>query len=994
MKIIYTKNFLGKLNNVSDEERHHIENVINRLSNLSNNDVLSDITFGINNARLNGINCYRIATTRYCRIVVRISGEVVKLYNIESLNDDSQYFQIDWFDVYSDVVDILVNFYKSDPVNASKNLYSKLNNSDFVKKNEWIVRHESDAMEAYGYTDPIHIFASFNDASLSVKSRTSRVNSFFQCFEAPLFESINFAGCPTPIVQTTLSPRNVYTQKEIWEVFLDVSTRHQSAYLNFEQVKEWYGLQVPMFTMFLFWIDSENFLSLDKNTTEFLKKNEVLKSRPETYTQYLALLKGKGTDIYREIVSVAIGLKPESPLKKGVEDRILEFIQKDNSSDSPNALNKTSSDVSIIAIKPTLGCDPKYLKTLQEETVYQLSDAYTISENVISYAPTPLSNLYSRNNVSINISGIVGGNGTGKSTLIELLYVALNNLAFISLGLNEKPENKFKLVEGVFVEIYIKSGGLYRLVISNDAVTVFPYYKENSEYVEGDECNAVDFNLQRLFYNIVINYSQHSLNSEYMGDWLNALFHKIDAYQTPIVIEPFRDKGNIDINRQDLLAKQRLLSNLLLPDTSSNSLRKLSQYYKAEKLRLSLNKSKFSYVYIKEEKKEKKEVKFEVFESSAANVLNTLYSYFSLDVESVVDFNKNINISNYAQLYILKKLVNIAITYPHYKDFFDIPSNKFIDLDEYCRLLNKDTSHITNKLRQALNFLKNMHSSFSGLVNEEVVLDIEELSQNIYINRPKFDFKIINHIPPAFLDIQIILEEDISFDSLSSGEKQKIYSIYSMLYHINNINSVSEEIIKYDYINIVFDEVELYFHPELQRTFINDMLDAIGKADTNEILGINIIFITHSPFILSDIPSPNTLFLEKKSDKSSRSIPVKNKTEAFGANIHELLMSGFFLKNSVGEFARKQIREIVRFHQKVSTAKEEDIEGLSQDYKSKQELFYFIQNQIGEEYLKGILENQIFEIEKILDHSKYKQTRIEQLLKQVELLKNSIKEEL
>ena len=55
-----------------------------------------------------------------------------------------------------------------------------------------------------------------------------------------------------------------------------------------------------------------------------------------------------------------------------------------------------------------------------------------------------------------------------------------------------------------------------------------------------------------------------------MGDWIHSLFHKNDAYQTPIVIEPYRKKGDININRQEVLIKQRLVSNLLLQEDSDN----------------------------------------------------------------------------------------------------------------------------------------------------------------------------------------------------------------------------------------------------------------------------------------------------------------------------------------------------------------------------------------------------------------------------------------
>jgi len=476
-----------------------------------------------------------------------------------------------------------------------------------------------------------------------------------------------------------------------------------------------------------------------------------------------------------------------------------------------------------------------------------------------------------------------------------------------------------------------------------------------------------------------------------MGKWLIALFHKNDAYQTPIVIEPLRDEGNININRQDQLVKQRLLSNLLIPDNPESSLRQLTEFYKAEKLQLTLNMGKFEYVYRKLDSHD--EIMFEEFSNSIFPSLTTLYDYFGLQIDEKTFLDKK-DIKDYAHLYVFKKMVNIAITYPQYNKYFDTSKNHFNDLDEYCVELIGNTSHITYKLRQAINFIKNNYEPFNCLTRTNSLdLSIEELSVYIDENMPNPDSKIIEFIPPSFFNVEIFLENNISFDSLSSGEKQKIYSIYSIIYHINNINSVDDSIKKYEYINIVLDEVELYFHPELQRVYISELLGAISKADTNEILGINVLFITHSPFILSDIPSPNILFLHKdESDKSAKSLPVLKKIDTFGANIHELLTNGFFITNSIGKFALSQINKIIKFHNKVMSAHSGQYEAIATEYSDLKESFYFIQNQIGEEYLKGILGNQLLDIEKTLQRSDYKILKIKQLEQELKKLKGSTPE--
>ena len=144
---------------------------------------------------------------------------------------------------------------------------------------------------------------------------------------------------------------------------------------------------------------------------------------------------------------------------------------------------------------------------------------------------------------------------------------------------------------------------------------------------------------------------------------------------------------------------------------------------------------------------------------------------------------------------------------------------------------------------------------------------------------------------------------------LSSGEQHLVHTMQSVLYHILNVNSVhssKEQKNKYEYINIIFDEIELYFHPEYQRRFVFELLERLDSLKKGnhipKIKGINILFCTHSPFILSDIPKQNVLFLGEKKD-----------FKTFGANITTLLSNSFFMENLIGEFAKNKINDVIRW---------------------------------------------------------------------------------
>lgn len=125
--------------------------------------------------------------------------------------------------------------------------------------------------------------------------------------------------------------------------------------------------------------------------------------------------------------------------------------------------------------------------------------------------------------------------------------------------------------------------------------------------------------------------------------------------------------------------------------------------------------------------------------------------------------------------------------------------------------------------------------------------------------------------------------------------------------------------VKYHYVNIVFDEIELYFHPDLQKDFIYDLLENIKRlkyitSDKNErIKGLNFIFATHSPFILSDIPVQNILKLEYDEITKS-SVQIVEGRQTFAANIHDLLANNFFFKDKIfiGRKADDYLKELIK----------------------------------------------------------------------------------
>ena len=163
----------------------------------------------------------------------------------------------------------------------------------------------------------------------------------------------------------------------------------------------------------------------------------------------------------------------------------------------------------------------------------------------------------------------------------------------------------------------------------------------------------------------------------------------------------------------------------------------------------------------------------------------------------------------------------------------------------------------------------------------------------------------------------------------------------------------------------LIDEGEGNLHPEWQKRYINYLIEFFSKNFTQN---IHIILTSHSPFIISDLPKENVIFLEKGEQLN----PFEDGKQTFGANIHTLLSHGFFMKDGLmGEFAKDKINQVYNFIADNDTS----------FIKTKQEAQNII-NLIGEPMLKKELQflyDKEFEIDDIDKQIREHEEAIEKL---------------
>lgn len=662
----------------------------------------------------------------------------------------------------------------------------------------------------------------------------------------------------------------------------------------------------------------------------------------------------------------------------------------------------------VIAIKPLTGCNKKYLKLLNVECIYYLYKEYTIDPQTDAITldqriPNELYNVQSLNDakIKISISAVSGKNGSGKSTLLELLFLAINNFSVKFNKKNKKADLAF--VDDIRVEFYFKTysnnkkGDIiryYKIRIYDQEVTIQLYRKSGDTHIINNTPISEDkYKLQEFFYTVTINHSHYAYNTDDLGDWLNGLFHKNDAYQTPLVLNPMRTRGDFEISRENHLVKSRLIANLV-KTSAKFDFKKLTDNHEAVELDITLNdtkRNKTIYELPNNDLKSNDKIKLQDLSIDEDLIFKKINKYYKFPYDNVNKRKLRIAFD-----YLKYKLVNICITYADYEHYFDKNRKNFNEqlLDKYFEeLFIDDQSHITFKLKQTLNYIRFSKGNIPIKKQKYGIAKISDFISEIRKNKRYSKINTIELIPPPFFNTDIILKshknERIEFKTLSSGEKQKIYSISSILYHLSNLDSVKNTATKtaYTNVNIVLEEIELYFHPEMQRNFINDILDSISGIELHKLKAINFCFVSHSPFILSDIPSENILFLEAIGNKSVQLLEEKS---TFGANIHDLLKDGFFMKNgAIGEFAKKRITETIQWLNKTQEEKEKKERSIENEFElqlNKKEYHKNIIAIIDERLIKSKLLEMYSEIFDNDERKKHIETEIERLTNQLRSL--------
>ncbi|NPA51432.1 MAG: AAA family ATPase [Aquificae bacterium] len=232
-------------------------------------------------------------------------------------------------------------------------------------------------------------------------------------------------------------------------------------------------------------------------------------------------------------------------------------------------------------------------------------------------------------------------------------------------------------------------------------------------------------------------------------------------------------------------------------------------------------------------------------------------------------------------------------------------------------------THIINEsLKSIESFLLNLEELLKDK-DKAKVKDKNQIYIIMEIDKFKNDspfLKKVADLVDSYLALKLYEFNPINFDfhpPLSSGQKA-LLSVFADISEVLDGEDCSQRDNKENVI-LLLDEPDVYFHPEWQRLFIYFLTEFVKKKYPKK--KIHTIIASHSPFMLSDIPKGNCVFLDLyvKEDGNGkveeyRTI-VKPKEEihnTLAQNIYYLLADGFFMEKGIGEYIRLKLLEMLK----------------------------------------------------------------------------------
>lgn len=561
---------------------------------------------------------------------------------------------------------------------------------------------------------------------------------------------------------------------------------------------------------------------------------------------------------------------------------------------------------------------------------------YELSEN--KQKKTIADDFFDKDRCISNVTAIVGENGAGKTTLLE--YILLS-------GLSKKKEKNKEYYDYNMDQFEYKK----QIVIYKDGDKLVCYHNVNDfKEFKDPRIKYINVNKDKKFIDNLKNntgfknmtkisltnslYSKNeiskherldtiTLNPNTINRLKNSFFEKsvcfdkskYDAFnKIPTILSEYKDTKDFQ-NILDLLYTKYILSKNEKSIFENLVNRDITISFKSVKMYLD----KWDEEYTTHYKKGK----------------DDLMSFHDTWKNVIINVDKKLRKVDI----VLRLYENLVFELITYKGINEKDIGIFDSKQEMIEFIESSVKSINDTLyfKNAYNEIKAYEKCLNNNMQYHCLLPRDDLAYVINkIIKPKSKelTEFLNLVENSFLknECSFVLKYiDIGGLDFSSGERA-LLNFFSWMHILPYFNKIQTEIEKslFDNILLLIDEIDLYCHPSWQQKLLYYL---IQEAKLNfKGKNVQIIFTTHSPIVLSDMPRSNIIYLKHQDGKLVID-GKENHKETFGTNIYKLFDDAFFLEKQgqVGQFAKGKIQTLIDKVRNVDKLDVERINRLKQE---------------------------------------------------------------
>jgi len=521
----------------------------------------------------------------------------------------------------------------------------------------------------------------------------------------------------------------------------------------------------------------------------------------------------------------------------------------------------------------------------------------------------------------VNVTGIIGENGVGKTNLLNFII----DLFTDRLPLGERFVIAFKDIENKAIKIFHTiegyniniDGGISNFIIEkpvlqtwNEIISIGNVFKKPKEFVN-------DFDL--IFYSPVFDLRNYPPNIS------NDSRDYIDVSTNAIIENDVIKKGDFYPDDMDKLELHKFSNIRRQFELSFSNIAEISKVNIPKTINIVFHRNHFN------PKEGQRNLTFD-----SEDIFNHLDKLVTEEFKKLNDIiqsyrqrngeEKNFSYRNSIEYKkILAEKLKVEFTYSLIHNFFRNLS------DHYNENIGIKLENIqgSNLFERTFYFFENqkwhskrfgnvkcglLYSSILGLIDEVDLVEYPiEDNVNYFTTDNTGGVTVLSNYETYITSIPYDHKKNfISFSwrNISSGENA-LLDLYARLLFAKKERLKPKE--KADgknkkFIYILIDEGELGFHPKWQSEYLFNLLNFITYCFAEYL--VQVIVTSHSPFVVSDLPKNNLIFLEKNKENGECNVTSLGQQETFASNIHTLFSDQFFMKDSViGKYAQTKLHD-------------------------------------------------------------------------------------